>query len=311
MDNQLAIFEQKPIRKVEYNGEMYFSIIDIIEILTENDNPSRYWQDLKRKSAKTEGQLYDFIVKLKLKGTDGKNYPSDCANTEGVLRVIMSVPSPKAEPLKLWLAQVGTQSLIETENPEIGIERFAELYKAKGYSDEWIQNRLKSIETRKLLTDEWKNRGVTEGQEYSILTATIAKQTFGLTPSEHKDLKGLQKENLRDHMTPLELIFTMLGEEVTRSLAVSEDAQGFNDNHDIAQQGGKLAGDARQRVEQDRRVKVVSSDNYLKQIEEAKGNNELLASNSEEKEPEKKNPREGWDADFKEMRENGDDILDD
>jgi DNA-damage-inducible protein D len=283
MDNQLAIFEQKPIRKVEYNGEMYFSIIDIIEILTENDNPSRYWQDLKRKSAKTEGQLYDFIVKLKLKGTDGKNYPSDCANTEGVLRVIMSVPSPKAEPLKLWLAQVGTQSLIETENPEIGIERFAELYKAKGYSDEWIQNRLKSIETRKLLTDEWKNRGVTEGQEYSILTATIAKQTFGLTPSEHKDLKGLQKENLRDHMTPLELIFTMLGEEVTRSLAVSEDAQGFNDNHDIAQQGGKLAGDARQRVEQDRRVKVVSSDNYLKQIEEAKGNNGLLEGDSEEK----------------------------
>jgi DNA-damage-inducible protein D len=294
---------------VEYNGDMYFSIIDIIQILTDNDNPSRYWQDLKRKSAKTEGQFYDFIVKLKLKGTDGKNYPSDCANTEGVLRVIMSVPSPKAEPLKLWLAQTGKQSLVETENPEIGIERFAELYKAKGYSDEWIQNRLKSIETRKLLTDEWKNRGVTEGQEYSILTATIAKQTFGVTPSEHKDLKGLQKENLRDHMTPLELIFTMLGEEVTRSLAVSEDAQGFNDNHDIAQQGGKLAGDARQRVEQDRRVKVVSSDNYLKQIEEAKGNNEFLAGNSEEKEPKKENPREGWDADFRAMRENGDNKL--
>jgi DNA-damage-inducible protein D len=283
MDNQLAIFEQQPIRKVEYNGDMYFSIIDIIKILTDNDNPSRYWQDLKRKSAKTEGQLYDFIVKLKLTGADGKNYPSDCANTEGVLRVIMSVPSPKAEPLKLWLAQVGTQSLIETENPELGIERFAELYKAKGYSDEWIQNRLKSIETRKLLTDEWKNRGVNEGQEYSILTATIAKQTFGLTPSEHKDLKGLQKENLRDHMTPLELIFTMLGEEVTRSLAVSENAQGFNDNHDIAQQGGKLAGDARQRVEQDRRVKVVSNENYLKQIEEAKANNGLNDGVSEEK----------------------------
>jgi DNA-damage-inducible protein D len=283
MDNQLAIFEQQRIRKVEYNGDMYFSIIDIIQILTDNDNPSRYWQDLKRKSAKTEGQLYDFIVKLKLKGTDGKNYPSDCANTEGVLRVIMSVPSPKAEPLKLWLAQVGTQSLIETENPELGIERFEELYKAKGYSDEWIQNRLKSIETRKLLTDEWKNRGVTEGQEYSILTATIAKQTFGLTPSEHKDLKGLQKENLRDHMTPLELIFTMLGEEVTRSLAVSEDAQGFNDNHDIAQQGGKLAGDARQRVEQDRRVKVVSNENYLKQIEDATANNGLLEGDLDEK----------------------------
>ena len=283
MDNQLAIFEQKPIRKVEYNGEMYFSIIDIIQILTDNDNPSRYWQDLKRKSSKAEGQLYDFIVKLKLTGVDGKSYPSDCANTEGVLRVIMSVPSPRAEPLKMWLAQIGTQSLIETENPEVGIERFAELYKAKGYSNEWIQNRLKSIETRKLLTDEWKNRGVTEGAEYSILTATIAKNTFGLTPSEHKDLKGLAQQNLRDHMTPLELIFTMLGEEITRSLAVSDDAQGFNDNNNVAQQGGKLAGNARQRVEQDRRVKVVSRENYLKQIEEAKGNNGLNEGDSNEK----------------------------
>jgi DNA-damage-inducible protein D len=199
------------------------------------------------------------------------------------LRILMSVSSPKAEPFKVWLAEVGNQTLIETESPELGIERFAELYKAKGYSDEWIQNRLKSIETRKLLTDEWKNRGVAEGQEYSMLTATIAKQTFGLTPSEHKDLKGLQRENLRDHMTPLELIFTMLGEEVTRSLAVSEDAQGFNENHDIAQQGGKLAGEARQRVEQDRRVKVVSNENYLKQIEEAKEKNGLNEGDSEEK----------------------------
>jgi DNA-damage-inducible protein D len=305
MDNQLAIFEQKPIRKTEHNGEMYFSVVDIVEALTDSPKPRNYWSDLKRR----ENQLHEVCVQLKLPSSDGKLYKTDCANTEGVLRIIMSVPSSKAEPLKLWLAQTGKQSLIETENPEIGIERFAELYKSKGYSDEWIQNRLKSIETRKLLTDEWKNRGVVEGQEYSMLTATIAKQTFGLTPSEHKDLKGLQRENLRDHMTPLELIFTMLGEEVTRSLAVSEDAQGFNENHDIAQQGGKLAGEARQRVEQDRRVKVVSSDNYLKQIEEAKGKNELKEGDSVEKEAEKKNPREGWSAAFKEMHENGDDEL--
>lgn len=162
----------------------------------------------------------------------------------------------------------------------------------------------KPIETRKLLTDEWKNRGVTEGSEYSILTATIAKNTFGLTPSEHKDLKGLAQQNLRDHMTPLELIFTMLGEEITRSLAVSDDAQGFNENHDAAQQGGKLAGEARIRVEQDRRVKVVSNENYLKQIEEAKGENALNEDDSE-----KKKPREGWDTAFRAMHENGDDIL--
>ena len=279
MDNQLAIFEQKPIRKTQHNGEMYFSVIDIIETLTDSPKPRNYWSDLKRR----ENQLHEVCVQLKLPSSDGKKYTTDCANVAGIFRIMMSVPSPKAEPFKLWLAEVGKQTIIETENPEMGIERFAELYKAKGYSDEWIQNRLKSIETRKLLTDEWKNRGVTEGSEYSILTATIAKQTFGLTPSEHKDLKGLQRENLRDHMTPLELIFTMLGEEVTRSLAVSEDAQGFNDNHDIAQQGGKLAGDARQRVEQDRRVKVVSNENYLKQIEEAKTNNALNEGDFDEK----------------------------
>jgi DNA-damage-inducible protein D len=162
----------------------------------------------------------------------------------------------------------------------------------------------KPLKTLKLLTDEWKNRGVTEGSEYLILTATIAKNTFGLTPSEHKDLKGLAAQNLRDHMTPLELIFTMLGEEITRSLAVSDDAQGFNENHDVAQQGGKLAGEARLRVEQDRRVKVVSNENYLKQIEEAKGNNGLNEGNSE-----KKKPREGWDTTFHAMHENGDDKL--
>ena len=191
----------------------------------------------------------------------------------------MSVPSPKAEPLKLWLAQVGRERIEETENPELGMERIRELYRAKGYADEWIERRMQSIETRKQLTEEWKNRGVKEGQEYAILTAEIAKATFGLTPSEHGKLKGLEKQNLRDHMTPLELIFTALGEEVTRSIAVAEDAKGFEENRDAALQGGKLAGDARERVERDQRVKVVSSQNYLNQIEQAEKSNLLPEEN--------------------------------
>ena len=259
MDNQLAIFEQKPIRSAEHEGEMYFSIVDIIEVLTDSTKPSNYWNMLKKR----EDHLSTICVKLKLKGLDGKNYPSDCANTEGVLRILMSVPSPKAEPLKLWLAQVGKQAIIETENPEIGIDRLTEIYKAKGHTAEWIKNRLQSIETRKKLTDDWKERGVTEGVEYSVLTATISKGTFGLTPSEHGKLKGLERQNLRDHMTPLELIFTALSEEATRIYAEENDAQGFHENHDAADKGGKTAGNARRGFEKETGRKVVSGDNFL------------------------------------------------
>jgi DNA-damage-inducible protein D len=259
MDNQLAIFEQKAIRSAEHDGEMYFSIVDIIEVLTDSTKPSNYWNMLKKR----DDQLSTICVKLKLKGLDNKNYPSDCANTEGVLRILMSVPSPKAEPFKLWLAQVGKQTLIENENPELGIDRLTELYRAKGRTDEWIKNRLQSIETRKKLTDDWKERGVTEGVEYSLLTATIAKGTFGLTPSEHGKLKGLERQNLRDHMTPLELIFSALSEEATRIYAEENDAQGFNENHEAANKGGKTAGNARRGFEKETGRKVVSSDNFL------------------------------------------------
>ena len=259
MDNQLAIFEQKPIRRMEHNGEMYFSVIDIIEILTDSPKPRNYWSDLKRR----ENQLHEVCVQLKLPSSDGKHYKTDCANIEGIFRVMMSVPSPKAEPFKLWLAEVGKQAIVETENPELGFERMTEMYKAKGYTDEWIKNRMQSIETRKLLTDEWKNRGVTEGVEYSILTATIAKGTFGLTPTEHKDVKGLERQNLRDHMTPLELIFTALGEEATRQFAIKEDAQGFNENHEVAQKGGNATGNARRNFEKETGLKVVSEANFL------------------------------------------------
>jgi DNA-damage-inducible protein D len=259
MDNQLAVFEQKPIRRIEYNGEMWFSVVDIIGILTESKDPSDYWTTLKRR----ENQLPTNCRKFKFLAPDGRMRQTDCSNTEGILRIIMSIPSPKAEPLKLWLAQVGKQAIEEAENPELAVERAAELYKAKGYSNEWVAQRLKTIEVRKELTDEWKQRGVKDGQEYSVLTATIAKAAFGVTPSEHKDIKGLAQQNLRDHMTSLELIFTALSEEVTRQVAIRDDAQGFEENHDAAQYGGNMAGDARRKLEKDKGIKVVSSDNFL------------------------------------------------
>ena len=243
MSNEIAVFEQKRIRQMEHNGETYFSVVDIIEALTDSPNPRNYWSMLKKKDA----QLYTISVQLKLQATDGKFYKTDCANTEGVFRIIQSVPSPKAEPFKMWLASLGKRELDEIADPELGFERLKEIYQAKGYSEEWIKQRLQTINTRKQLTDEWQKRGVKEGQEYSILTAVIAKGTFGLTPSEHKELKGLGKENLRDHMTDLELIFTALGEAATKIYTEDTDAQGFDDNHNAALKGGNAAGNARKK----------------------------------------------------------------
>jgi DNA-damage-inducible protein D len=275
-DNQLSIFEDKPIRKVLHQGKWYFSIIDIIEILSNSSTPRKYWDKIKRK-LKEEGvsETSPIWRQFKMMASDDKQRLTDCADTEGVLRIIMSVPSPKAEPFKHWMAQVSTERIEETENPEIGIERIREIYKAKGYPDEWIERRMQSIETRKQLTDEWKKRGVEEGQEFSILTATIAKGTFGVTPSDHSKIKGLEKQNLRDHMTPLELIFTALGEELTRDEAVRNDAKGFNENHEAAIKGGSIAGDARQRVEERTGNKIVSDENYLKKLAETNNENKI------------------------------------
>jgi DNA-damage-inducible protein D len=267
-NSKIVLFQETKIRRLWHDEQWYFSIVDVIEVLTGSVAPSKYWTKL-RKHLTDEGAI-EFSTnrrKLKMVGIDGKLYPTDVANSETLLRLIMSVPSPKAEPFKLWLAQVGQERIEEIENPELGIERIRDLYKAKGYTSEWIETRLKSIDLRKQLTDEWKNRGVTEGVEYSILTAEIAKATFGLTPSEHKDLKGLERQNLRDHMTNLELIFTMLGEEATRQFTVLDDAQGFNENFDTAQRGGKVAGDARIRAENSG-LKVVTDTNFLNQISE-------------------------------------------
>jgi DNA-damage-inducible protein D len=207
---------------------------------------------------------------LKFLAPDSKMRPTDCANTDGIFRIVMSVPSPKAEPLRMWLAEQGARTLEETANPELLTQRQIELYKLKGRSEEWIKERMNSITTRTKLTDEWQQRGVQEGKEYSILTSIIAKGTFDVTPTEHKEVKGLKSQNLRDHMTDLELVLTALGEAVARTVTIDTDAQGFDENKNAAVKGGKAGGMARRNVEEITGRKVVSSENFLKASDETK-----------------------------------------
>jgi DNA-damage-inducible protein D len=263
MENQLTVFENKAIRSVEHEGVLYFVLVDIIDVLTNSKDPKQYLEKLRKRDADLDSYLRTNCTYLGFKGSSGKKRQYLSANTEGVFRLIMSVPSPNAEPFKIWLAGLGKQAIDEAENPELLTQRQAELYRAKGYTEEWIGRRVQTIETRKALTDEWKERGVKENQEYAILTATIAKGTFGVTPSEHKDMKGLERQNLRDHMTPLELIFTALSEEATKMIAIREDAQGFSENHHAAAEGGRMAGDARENFEKNMNESVLSSQNYL------------------------------------------------
>ncbi len=266
--SSIKLFEQKQVRSLwnEKEGKWYFSVVDVVAVLTESSNPRRYWSDLKIQLVEKEGfsQLYEKIVQLKLASSDGKKYETDCATTEGILRIIQSIPSPKAEPFKRWLAQVGSERLDEIENPEIATKRMREIYKAKGYSDEWIEKRARGIAVRDELTNEWKKRGVKEQTEYSILTAEISKATFGMTPSEYKNFKELEKptDNLRDHMTDLELIFTMLGEASTTEIAKNKDAQGFVQNKKAAKGGGNIAGNARKELEVKSGKRVATKENY-------------------------------------------------
>jgi DNA-damage-inducible protein D len=271
----IKLFENKKVRS-EWNDQehqWYFSIIDVIEVLTESPRPRKYWNALKTKILE-EGyeELSQNLGQLKMQSADGKFYLTDVANAKTMLRIIQSIPSPKAEPFKRWLAQVGADRLEEIENPELATQRTRELYKLKGYPDDWIEKRMRSIAIREELTEEWKNRGVKEQIEYAILTAEISKATFGLTPSEYKKVKGLQSQNLRDHMTDLELIFSMLGEASTTEIVKKKNPVGFVENKKIANQGGKIAGDARKALELETGEKVVSSKNYLP---EAKKNKEL------------------------------------
>ncbi|MDD3435961.1 MAG: Bro-N domain-containing protein [Candidatus Gastranaerophilales bacterium] len=267
MGHDLIVFEGNNIRRTLYNNEWYFSVIDVVQVLSESKNARRYWSDLKIKLKEKEGfdELYEKIVQLKLEAPDGKMRETDCANAETLFRILQSIPSKKAEPFKRWLAKVGYERVQEIENPELAQQRMRELYRAKGYSDAWIEKRIRGIAIRDELTDEWKNRGVKEGREYSILTAEISKATFGLTPSEYKDLKGLHRENLRDHMTDLELIFTMLGEASTKEIVQNTNAHGFTKNQIAAKRGGKIAGDARRQLEIESGKKVITEKNYLQQ----------------------------------------------
>jgi hypothetical protein len=261
---KIAVFKGKQVRKTLHNNEWWFSVIDVIEALTGNERPRKYWNDLKLKLIK-EGyiEVSEKIGQLKLQAPDGKLRLTDCANTETLFRIIQSIPSPKAEPFKRWLAKVGYERVQEIENPELASQRARALYKAKGYSDGWIEKRLRSIAIRDELTDEWKGRGVKEDLEFAILTADISKATFGLTPSQYKDLKGLKRQNLRDHMNDLELIFSMLGEAATTEITRKDDAQGFIENQIAAVEGGTIAGNARKQLEAKTGKPVVSSRNYL------------------------------------------------
>ena len=262
--NAIKLFEDNKIRTFwdEKEEEWFFSIIDVISVLTDSKNPRRYWSDLKNKMKSEEGsQLYENIVQLKMPAADGKMRLTDVASTKQLLRLIQSIPSPKAEPFKLWLAEVGKERLDEIADPEITIERAMNTYKAKGYSDDWINQRLKSIEMRKELTDEWQRCGVNEGSEYAILTNEITNAWSGMDTKQYKKFKGLKKENLRDNMSNLELILTMLGEASTTEISKNVDPKGFEESKDIAQRGGKVAGDARKNIEKESGRPVITKRN--------------------------------------------------
>ncbi len=267
----LVVFESKSIRRLWQENQWFFSVVDIIGALTDSIDPKDYWYRLKKREQETSGiELSTFCRQLKLPSSDGKSYETDCASTEMLFRIVQSIPSKKAEPFKLWLAKVGYERVQEIEDPELAQKRMKELYKAKGYSDDWIEKRVRGIAIRDELTDEWKKRGVGTEREYAILTAEISKATFGMIPSEYQKFKGLKRENLRDHMNDLELIFSMLGEKVTTEITKTKDAQGFGQNQEAAKEGGEVAGDARKDAEKRIGKPIVSSENYLQVAEKKK-----------------------------------------
>ncbi len=262
--NQIAIFKGKSIRKIIYQKEWWFSVVDIIEALAGTERPRKYWGDLKKKLI-SEGyiEVSEKIGQLKMTAPDGKMRETDCANTETIFRIIQSIPSPNAEPFKRWLAKVGYERIQEIEDPELATKRTRALYKLKGYYEDWIEKRMRGIAVREELTDEWKKRNIKENVEFAILTAEISKAAFGMTPSQYKKFKGLKRENLRDHMNDLELIFSMLGEASTTKITRDKNAKGFIQNKIAAQEGGEIAGDARRKLELKSGGKVITNENYL------------------------------------------------
>lgn len=263
--NHIVLFKEKQVRRVFHEDAWWFSVVDVIQALTDSTNPRDYWYKMKvRVKKEGETELSTLCRQLKVESADGKKYNTDCANTEGIFRIIQSIPSSKAEPFKQWLAKVGYERVQEIENPELASLRARELYEQKGYDKGWIDKRMRGIQIRADLTDEWKERDVGDSKEYAILTAEISNATFGMTPSEYKKHKGLKgKENLRDHMTDLELIFSMLGEASTTEITKKKDAKGFEENKLAAREGGDVAGKARKDLETRTGKKVTSKHNYL------------------------------------------------
>ena len=261
-ETRIALFQHKQIRRTIHNNEWWFVIADVVAALTDSVDPQGYLKDMRRRDPEL-GEGWGQIATPLSVATAGGAQKLNCANTEGLFRIIQSIPSPKAEPFKRWLAKVGYERIQEIEDPELATKRTRALYKAKGYSDDWIEKRMRSIAIRDELTDEWKKRGVREQREYAILTAEISQATFGLTPSQYAEFKRLKRENLRDHMTDLELIFSMLGEAATTEITRTRDAQGFPESKHAAHAGGTVAGNARRELEKKSGRKVVTSENYL------------------------------------------------
>ncbi|MEA3430262.1 MAG: Bro-N domain-containing protein [Nanoarchaeota archaeon] len=264
-ENKIIVFEHNKIRRVWYNDEWHFSVIDVIQILTNSNNPRNYWSMLKKREEDAGIELSTNCVQLKLKAPDGKLRETDCANTKSLFRIIQSIPSKKAEPFKKWLAKVGYERIQEIENPELGQDRIKEYYELKGYPKKWIDKRLRGIAIRQELTDEWRNRDIKNKKDFAILTNEISKATFGKTIGEYKEFKQLRNKNhnLRDHMTDLELIFTMLGEKTTTEITKERDSQGFEECKESAKEGGEAANDARESVERRLGKSTISKDNFL------------------------------------------------
>lgn len=277
--SNIKLFESKKIRSVwnEDKKAWYFSVQDVVEALTESSDVKQYIKKMLSRDEMLKTNWGTICTLVEMLAADGKKRKVQASDTKGLLRIIQSIPSPKAEPFKLWLAQVGAERLDEIENPEIAAQRTRELYKLKGYPDDWIEKRMRSIAIREELTEEWKNHGINEKIEYSILTAEISKATFGLTPSQYKEVKKLKNQNLRDHMTDLELIFSMLGEASTKEIVVNTNPIGFDENKKVAKAGGKIAGDARKKLEIKSGKKVVSGQNYLPEQK----NKDLTENNNE------------------------------
>ena len=259
---QLVVFRDKKIRRTLHNNEWWFVVMDIVEALTDSINPTDYIKKMRSRDEELSKGWGQIVTPLSIE-TAGGRQNLNCANTEGIFRIIQSIPSPKAEPFKRWLARVGYERTQEIEDPELATKRTRALYKAKGYSEDWIEKRIRGIAIREELTDEWKHRGINQDREFAILTAEISKATFGLTPSEYKRAKGLKRENLRDHMDDLELIFSMLGEASTKTITKNKNPKGFTENRRVAREGGQVAGNARRELEKKSGVKVVSKENYI------------------------------------------------